>query len=83
MSKDMSPLTIEEREAQRALLLEVHPGAILAEDFLEPFGISHLKLARDLDIPIDKVDEIVRGQRPITADVAIRLGIYFGTTARF
>lgn len=70
-------------ESEETLLEEVHPGVTLLEDFLEPFGISQAKLARDLDIPISRVNEVIRGQRGITADTAIRLGLYFGTTADF
>lgn len=65
------------------MIEEVHPGVTLSEDFLIPFGISQSKLARDLDIPISRVNEIIRGQRGITADTAIRLGIYFGTSSEF
>ena len=58
----------------------VHPGEILMEDFLNPLGISINKLARDIDVPPGRISTIVNGKRAITADTALRLGLYFGVT---
>ena len=59
------------------------PGEILHLEFMEPYGISQNRLARDLDVPVGRVSEIVNGKRAITADTALRLGKYFGTSAEF
>ena len=59
----------------------IPPGEILLEEFMKPLGISRNRLSRDLDIPVSRVSEIVRGGRTITADTALRLGSYFGTSA--
>lgn len=63
------------------LLDLIKPGDILAEEFMEPFGISQNKLARDLDIPPSRVNAIIHGKRSITADMALRLAKYFNTSA--
>ncbi len=55
----------------------IHPGEILLEDFLKPLGISINQLARDLDVPPNRISAIVNGARSITADTALRLGTYF------
>ncbi|BDX20965.1 transcriptional regulator [Polynucleobacter sp. TUM22923] len=59
------------------LLDEIHPGEILLEDFMNPMGITARKLAADIDVPPSRISEIVNGQRPITADIALRFGIFF------
>lgn len=56
----------------------IHPGEILREEFLRPMEISLNQLARDLDVPLNRVSLIVNGTRAITADTALRLGTYFG-----
>ena len=61
----------------------IPPGEILLEEFLKPLAISQNKLARDIDIPVSRISEIVRGFRSITADTALRLGEYFGTSPEF
>jgi len=61
----------------------IHPGEILMEEFLRPLGISQYRLARDLHIPPRRINEIVQGKRGISADTALRLARYFGTTDRF
>jgi antitoxin HigA-1 len=61
----------------------VHPGEILREDILKPLGISVNKLGRDLRVPVTRISEIVNGRRGISADTALRLARYFGTTAEF
>jgi len=58
----------------------VHPGEILLEEYLRPLGISQNKLGRDLGVPAQRINEIVRGQRAITLDTALRLAKYFQTT---
>jgi len=58
----------------------VHPGEILMEDFLKPLGISINRLARDIDVPPGRISTIVNGKRAITADTALRLGLYFGVS---
>lgn len=58
----------------------IAPGEILIEEFLTPLGISQNRLASDIDVPVSRIAEIVKGKRAITADTALRLGEYFGTT---
>ena len=64
-------------------LPNIHPGEVLLEEFLVPMGISQYKLAKDLKIPQTRVSEIVKRKRRITADTALRLSRYFGTSAKF
>ena len=61
----------------------IHPGEILREDFLRPLGISVYALANAIKVPRSRVNDIVLGRRTITADTALRLGRYFGTSAEF
>ena len=61
----------------------VHPGEVLREEFLDPMGISQYRLAKDISVPARRINEIVHGKRGITADTALRLGRYFGTSAQF
>src|SRR6266576_6920553 len=61
----------------------IHPGEILREEFLHSLGISQYRLAKDISVPPRRINEIVRGQRAITADTALRLARYFRTTDRF
>jgi addiction module HigA family antidote len=61
----------------------VHPGEILFEEFLKPMGISQNRLALDMRVPPRRINEIVHGKRRITADTALRLGLYFGMSAQF
>lgn len=65
------------------LLDEIHPGEILLEDFMKPMGITARQLAADIDVPPSRISELVNGQRPITADTALRLGLFFDMEARF
>jgi addiction module HigA family antidote len=65
------------------LMPPIHPGEILAEEFLEPLGISQYRLAMSLNVPPRRVNEIVHGKRRISADTALRLARYFGTSDRF
>ncbi len=66
-----------------AKLKNIHPGEILLEEFLVPFNISAYKLAKDIGIPQTRVSEIIKGNRRITADTALRLSKYFGNSAKF
>jgi addiction module HigA family antidote len=61
----------------------VHPGEILLTEFLEPLGVSQYQLAKAVDVPARRINEIVHGQRRISADTALRLARYFGTSERF
>jgi addiction module HigA family antidote len=66
---------IEER------LPPIHPGEVLWEDFMQPLGLSQYRVAKDIGVPTLRISQIVRGQRAITADTALRLARYFGTSA--
>jgi len=61
----------------------IHPGEILASEFLEPLEVTQYRLAQDISVPPRRINEIVHGKRAISADTALRLGRYFGTTERF
>ncbi len=61
----------------------VHPGEVLLEEFLVPVGLSQYRLAKDISVPPRRINEIVHGKRAVTADTALRLARYFGTTPRF
>ena len=63
--------------------LRTHPGEVLREEYLVPLGLSARALAKQLDVPANRLTEIMRGTRDVTADTAIRLGRYFGTDPRF
>ena len=62
---------------------EIHPGEILLEEFLKPMGISARQLAADIDVSPSRISEVVNGLRPITADTALRLGLFFNMEPRF
>ena len=64
-------------------LRSIHPGEILNEEFLAPLGISQYRLARDIHVPPRRINEIVKGLRAISADTALRLARYFGTSEPF
>jgi addiction module HigA family antidote len=64
-------------------LAAVHAGEILLEEFLVPMGISQYRLAKDISVPPRRINEIVHGKRAISADTALRLARYFGTSERF
>ncbi len=61
----------------------VHPGEILFEEFLKPLGVSQYRLAKDINVPPRRINEIVQGKRSISADTALRLARYFGLSERF
>jgi addiction module HigA family antidote len=65
------------------LLANITPGEILEEDFLKPMGLSQYRLAKDINVPARRINEIVNGERAITADTALRLGRYFKMSAQF
>ena len=65
------------------LLAEMHPGRTIVEDVLKPLGMSVNALARELHVPTMRLNEFVRGRRGVTADTALRLARYLGTTAQF
>lgn len=67
----------------RRKLPSIHPGEILQEEFLVPLSISQYRLAKEMSVPPRRINEIVRGTRAISADTALRLARYFGTSERF
>jgi antitoxin HigA-1 len=64
-------------------LPNIHPGEILLEEFLIPMNISAYKLSKDIGIPQTRTSEIIKGNRSITADTALRLSLYFGNSPKF
>lgn len=62
---------------------QIHPGEILLEEFLKPLNISQYRLAKDINVPARRINEIVQGKRAISADTALRLSRYFGLSERF
>lgn len=64
-------------------LTKITPGEILEEDFLKPLGLSQYRLAKDISVPARRINEIVKGERAITADTALRLGRYFKMSGQF
>lgn len=79
-----SSITIEERHKMKTKkMAPIHPGEILMEEFLKPMAISQYKLAKDIRVVPRRVNEIVHGQRAISADTALRLGRYFNVSPLF
>ncbi|MDD5028671.1 MAG: HigA family addiction module antitoxin [Rhodoferax sp.] len=66
-----------------SLLDEIHPGEILLEEFMKPMGITARQLSSDMDVPPSRISDIVNGARPITADTALRLGLFFSMEPRY
>jgi antitoxin HigA-1 len=64
-------------------LAPVHPGEILLEEFLQPLGLTQYRIAKSISVPPRRINEIVHGTRAITADTALRLARFFGTSERF
>lgn len=64
-------------------LPNIHPGEVLLEDFLKPMGLSQYRLAKETSIGQMRISEIVRGKRAVTADTALRLAKFFGTSVKF
>ena len=67
----------------KRMLPEIHPGEILLEDFMKPMSISARQLAADIDVSPSRISELVNGERPVTADTALRLGLFFAMEPRF
>lgn len=67
----------------KGTLAPIHPGEVLVEDFLTPLALSQYRLAKDISVPARRINEIAHGKRGISADTAIRLARYFGTSERF
>jgi len=67
---------------RRRKLAPIHPGEVLLSDFLEPLGVSQYRVANDISVPPRRINEIVHGKRAISADTALRLARYFGTSER-
>ena len=61
----------------------VHPGEVLNEEFLKPLGVTQYRLAKDISVPARRINEIVHGERAVSADTALRLGQYFQMSAQF
>ena len=61
----------------------IHPGDILRTEFMDPMGLTAYRLAKELHVPLPRINDVVRGKRSISADTALRLGIYFGLPAQF
>ena len=78
-----SPTITEDGMMAKKKMDPIHPGEILMEEFLEPLGVSQYRLAKDISVPPRRINEIVHGKRSITADTALRLARFFGTTERF
>ena len=68
---------------KKKVIAPIHPGEILMEEFLKPFGITQYRIAKDINVPPRRINEIVHGIRAISADTALRLGCYFGNSAQF
>jgi addiction module HigA family antidote len=64
-------------------LAPIHPGEILLEEFLHPLGISQYRLAKEINVPPRRINEIIHGKRAVSADTALRLSRYFGLSERF
>lgn len=64
-------------------LANVHPGEVLSEEFLKPMNVTAYRLSKDIGIPQTRISAILKGNRGITADTALRLSMYFGTSAKF
>lgn len=64
-------------------LPNIHPGTVLQEEFLLPMGISAYRLAKDIGIPQTRISQVLKGERRVTADTALRLSKYFGNSAKF
>lgn len=68
---------------KKRLIKPVHPGTILLEEFLEPMGISQYRLAKDINVPARRINEIIKGKRAVTVDTALRFALFFDMSASF
>ena len=75
--------TTEAKRMPAKKLAPIHPGEVLLEDFLRPLDLSQYRVAKGLGVPPRRINEIVLGKRAVTADTALRLARFFGTSARF
>jgi antitoxin HigA-1 len=83
-TRPKSSITTKRRTVPRlAPLSPVHPGEILFEEFLKPLSLSQYRVAKDTGVPPRRINEVVHGKRSISADTALRLARYFGTSERF
>jgi addiction module HigA family antidote len=78
-----SSTIIRSSKMSKRKISPIHPGEVLMEEFLKPMGISQYRLAKDISVPPRRINEIVHGDRCITADTALRLGRYFGVSPQF
>jgi addiction module HigA family antidote len=83
MTSRSSTTTERKRRTSATRLPPVHPGEVLLEEFLKPMDISQYRIAKEISVPPRRVNEIVLKKRGITADTALRLGRYFGTSEQF
>lgn len=74
---------LEDQNMKTKKIPPIHPGEILLQEFLKPLAVSQYRLAKDIRVPARRINEIVHGQRAITADTALRLGRYFGISPQF
>ena len=68
---------------EKKILAPIHPGEILMKEFMEPMGITQYRLAKEINVPARRINEIVHAKRAITANTALRLSRYFGTSEQF
>lgn len=78
-----SPITIHNNKNMTKKISPIHPGEILQKEFLEPLAVSQYRVAKDICVSPRRINEIVHGNRAITADTALRLGKYFGVSPQF
>lgn len=83
LTRSRSSITTEEIYMTTKNLPPVHPGEVLLEEYLKPLGVSQNRLARDLGVPAQRINEIIRKNRAVTVDTALRLAKYFHTTPQF
>jgi addiction module HigA family antidote len=83
MRKRQKSSTVTERAQMVRMLPPVHPGEVLVEEYLEPLGLSQYALAKATGIPVARINRIALGKRAITAETALRLARYFGTSVGF
>lgn len=81
--KSRSPTITKTDRVTRRRFAPIHPGEVLMEEFIKPLGLSQYRVAKDTHVHPRRINEIVHGKRSITADTALRLARYFGTTERF
>ena len=81
MTQKLSTITKGDEHMKK--MAPIHPGEVLMEEFLVPMGISQYRLAKDINVPARRINEIVHGMRAVTADTALRLGRFFQTSPQF